>query len=88
MLAEVNPHVGQQICFNETQDLIMECSGPDDLNKHLHIKNLLRLWKVDIICLQETKLRWVDKVLTKVCGAVHMWDGRSSLLMGCQVMCW
>ena len=30
--------------------------GMNDLDKRLRIKNLLNRWKVDIVCLQETKL--------------------------------
>jgi exonuclease III len=33
--------------------------GLNDRDKRLRISNLLRLWKVDIVCLQETKLKGV-----------------------------
>lgn len=35
--------------------------GINDVNKRLRIRSLLRSWKVDIVCLQETKLCGVDR---------------------------
>ncbi|KAG6697656.1 hypothetical protein I3842_09G212200 [Carya illinoinensis] len=35
--------------------------GLNDPNKRLKVKNLLRDWKADIICLQETKLKFIDR---------------------------
>lgn len=29
----------------------------NDFRKHLRVKNLLQQWKVDVVCLQETKLK-------------------------------
>ncbi|XP_040986403.1 uncharacterized protein LOC121234516 [Juglans microcarpa x Juglans regia] len=39
--------------------------GLNDSNKCLRIKSLLRMWKVDIVCLQETKLRIIDQRLIR-----------------------
>jgi exonuclease III len=33
--------------------------GLNEGNKHLRVKNFLSLWKVDIVCLQETKLEMI-----------------------------
>lgn len=37
--------------------------GINDPNKRLHIKSLLHSWKVDIVCLQEMKLRFIDRCI-------------------------
>lgn len=39
--------------------------GVNGLKKHLHVKNLLRLWKVDVICLQETKLKSINRSIIR-----------------------
>ena len=38
--------------------------GLNEINKHL-IKNLLRDWKADIVCLQETKLKLVSRKIVR-----------------------
>ncbi|KAG6660252.1 hypothetical protein CIPAW_03G092400 [Carya illinoinensis] len=35
--------------------------GINDVNKHLRIRSLLRSWKINIVCLQETKLSFIDR---------------------------
>lgn len=35
----------------------------NDPNKHVRIKSLLCSWKVNIVCLQETKLHFIDKCI-------------------------
>ncbi|KAG6637403.1 hypothetical protein CIPAW_11G176300 [Carya illinoinensis] len=35
--------------------------GLNDRNKCLHIKSLLRLWKGDVVCFQETKLWCINR---------------------------
>ena len=35
--------------------------GLNDCRKRLIVKNLLREWKCDVICLQETKLTGMDE---------------------------
>ena len=37
--------------------------GLNDLRKHLVVKNLLREWKYDVICLQETKIASMNRQL-------------------------
>lgn len=39
----------------------MECWRLKDLIKHLWVKNMIWKWKVDVICLQETKLKVIDR---------------------------
>lgn len=34
--------------------------GLNDIGKRMKVRNLLRQWKVDIICLQEMKLNFAD----------------------------
>ena len=35
--------------------------GLNEVEKKLQICNLLRSWKADIVCLQETKLEWITR---------------------------
>ena len=35
--------------------------GLNEVDKRLQIRNLLRSWKADIVCLQETKLEWISR---------------------------
>ncbi|KAG6668450.1 hypothetical protein CIPAW_01G171200 [Carya illinoinensis] len=35
--------------------------GLNEINKRLRVRSLLRQWKGDIICLQETKLKHIDR---------------------------
>uniref|UniRef100_A0A2N9EFE5 Reverse transcriptase domain-containing protein n=1 Tax=Fagus sylvatica TaxID=28930 RepID=A0A2N9EFE5_FAGSY len=45
----------------------------NDCDKRLHIRNLIRLWKADVVCLQETKLGEVDRRLIKsLWGCPHL----------------
>ena len=39
--------------------------GLNDKEKRLKIRNFLRSWKADIVCLQETKLEWVTRGLVR-----------------------
>ncbi|KAG2718513.1 hypothetical protein I3760_03G224000 [Carya illinoinensis] len=43
--------------------------GINDVNKRLHIRSLLRSWKVDIVCLQETTLCGIDRYIIR-----SLWD--------------
>lgn len=39
----------------------------------MRIRGLIRDWKVDIICLQETKLEYVSReVVRSLCGCLHV----------------
>ena len=43
--------------------------GLNDFRKRLVVKNLLREWKCDVVCLQETKLTAFKKICyVKVCS--------------------
>ncbi|KAG2695986.1 hypothetical protein I3760_07G037600 [Carya illinoinensis] len=44
--------------------------GLNELNKRLRIRNMLREWKVDIVCLQETKLKTIDRRIVR-----SLWSG-------------
>ncbi|KAG6659538.1 hypothetical protein CIPAW_03G042600 [Carya illinoinensis] len=44
--------------------------GLDKINKRLRIRNLLREWKVDTVCLQETKLKMIDRRIVR-----SLWSG-------------
>ena len=35
------------------------------VEKRLQIRNLLRTWRADIVCLQETKLEWITKGIVR-----------------------
>ena len=35
--------------------------GLNDPHKHLVVRNLLREWKYDVVCLQETKIARMDR---------------------------
>ena len=39
--------------------------GLNEVEKRLRIRNLLKLWKADIICLQETKLELVTRQIVR-----------------------
>jgi hypothetical protein len=43
--------------------------------KGLRVRNLLRGWKADVVCFQETKLRLCFAVLCIVCEVAIMWIG-------------
>ena len=35
------------------------------VEKRLQIRNLLRTWRLDILCLQETKLEWITREIVR-----------------------
>ncbi|KAG6701230.1 hypothetical protein I3842_08G155900 [Carya illinoinensis] len=45
--------------------LLWNVRGLNDYNKQLRIRSLLRSWKVNVVCFQETKLRVVDRRLIR-----------------------
>jgi exonuclease III len=49
--------------------------GLNNRRKRLRICNLLKDWKVDIICLQETKVKDHPKDLCEAYGGAIMWIG-------------
>ena len=48
--------------------------GLNDPDKRLQIKNLIKSWKVDVICLQETKLEVMSRSLVKSLWGCHYVD--------------
>ena len=47
--------------------------GLNDRDKHLRVRNLIQLWKADVVCLQETKLGEVDRSIIKsIWGCPHL----------------
>ena len=48
--------------------------GLNDLNKRFQVRHLLKLWKADIVCLQETKLELVIKGLVRNIWGIHHVD--------------
>jgi endonuclease/exonuclease/phosphatase family metal-dependent hydrolase len=56
--------------------------GMNELDKRLRIKNLLKGWKVDVVCLQETKLGLISsRVVRSLWGGQYV-DWFSWVLMG------
>ena len=48
----------------------MECKGLNDISKRSRVKNLLKQWKADVICLQETKLEYITRgILSSLWGS-------------------
>ena len=48
--------------------------GMNDQNKRLQVKHLLKLWRLDIICLQETKLDLITRGLVCSLWGLHHLD--------------
>jgi endonuclease/exonuclease/phosphatase family metal-dependent hydrolase len=48
--------------------------GLNEGDKRLKVRNLLRHWKADIICLQETKLDFVSNSLVRSLWGCHFVD--------------
>ena len=50
--------------------------GLNDNNKRLQVRYLLKSWKADIVCLQETKLDLIDrKIMRSLWGIPHVdWE--------------
>ena len=47
--------------------------GLNDSDKRLRVRNLIRLWKADLICLQETKMGYFDrKLIRSLWGSPHV----------------
>ena len=47
----------------------------NERDKCLRVRNLLKGWKVDIVCFQETKLKVVSRNVVVGCGVAIMWNG-------------
>jgi hypothetical protein len=55
---------GIQLCY-EAKNSFLERRGLNKRRKHPRVRNLLRDWKVDVICFQETKLHKTSLLLIK-----------------------
>jgi hypothetical protein len=52
--------------------LLWNATGLNVGDKRLRVRNLLRQWKADIICLQETKLDFISSsVVSSLWGCLH-----------------
>ena len=49
---------------------IMECEVLNNPQKRSVVKSLLRDWKCDVVCLQETKLSAIDLGVFEACGVI------------------
>ena len=56
--------------------------GLNDSAKRARVCNLLSIWKIDIVCFQETKLTTVSQTLVPVFGDVGMLTGLVLTLLG------
>jgi hypothetical protein len=46
--------------------------GINEVDKRLKVRNLLRWWKANIICLQETKLKFISiNIVRNLWGCLH-----------------
>ena len=71
--------VGDTFVFMKIKMISWNVRGLNDPRKHLVVKNLLREWKCDVVCLQETKIcpyvDWVVLVADRTTGGILlMWD--------------
>ncbi|KAG2711914.1 hypothetical protein I3760_04G100200 [Carya illinoinensis] len=64
--------------------------GLNDPNKWLRVKNLLCQWKLDIVCLQETKLEFIDRsIITSIRGCPFVrWVFLSSMGASGGIIMW
>ncbi|KAG6644832.1 hypothetical protein CIPAW_08G080100 [Carya illinoinensis] len=62
--------------------------GLNECNKRLRIISLLQMWKGDLVCLQETKLRYIDrKIVRSLWGCPYVgWTYLASLGASCGVL--
>jgi hypothetical protein len=73
------PHVvgakeGLMVVFMKPKILSWNVRGLNEGAKRLKVRNLLRQWKADIICLQETKLDFVSNSLVRSLWGCHFVD--------------
>jgi exonuclease III len=45
--------------------------GLNNPNKRQVVKNMLREWKGDLVCLQDTKINKMELSISEACGAAH-----------------
>lgn len=64
---------GHPILPMKPKILSWKIRGINDVNKLLHIRSLIHCWKFDIVCLQETKLGFIDRnIISSLCGCLFM----------------
>ena len=55
--------VGDSLVFMKIKMISWNVRGLNDPQKRLVVKNLLREWKCDVVCLQETKIASMNRQL-------------------------
>ena len=55
--------VGDNFVFMKIKMISWNVRGLNDPQKRLVVKNLLREWKCDVVCLQETKIASMNRQL-------------------------
>ena len=64
------------LAFMNLKIISWNVRGLNDSQKCLIVKNLLREWKCDVICLQETKLAGLDRQMVgKLWSCPLLWIG-------------
>ena len=58
----------------------------NEVNKHMHIRNLLKTWMPDIVTLQETKLARLHKSIVQSLWGMQNLDWCNWILEGHQVV--
>jgi hypothetical protein len=70
---EVKRKKGSYQWFMEPELLSWNVRGLNEGDKCLRVRNLLREWKVDIVCIQETKLEVMScSIVRRLWGCHHM----------------
>ena len=60
-------------CSMKPKMLSWYVRGLNEKDKRMRIRGLIRNWKADIVCLQETKLKYVNRsVVRSLCGCKHL----------------
>jgi len=61
------------VLFMKPKIMSWNVRGMNDTKKRFQIRGLLREWKMDIMCLQETKMQVISReVVRSVWGCVHV----------------
>lgn len=63
--AGIDQKVGALFVSIKPKILSWNVRGLNDCNKRLRIKSLLRMWKVDVVCFQETKMEVIDRRIVR-----------------------
>ena len=69
-------NVGSCVFFMKVKLLTWNVRGLNDPKKRVVLKNWLRKWKIDVVCLQEAKLDKMDgRVISSIWGESVCWLG-------------